>query len=267
MKLLLIVPLLGALAACASPAKQTGFLSSYEGLTARSGAVRANIAERRDPALAEVRRIRIEPTQLAPGAEAEWLNDAERTLLLREADAQLCFELSERYDLVQDAPDARVRAAITRVRPTGRVGSVASAAAGFFIPGPIGVRVPGTTGGLGAEAEMVSPDGRQLAAITWNRSAMPLGTDNPSLSRIGDALQYAEPFADAAGDALSAPTTKARKVASPDPCAEYGPRFRPEGWLAQFATKLYVPQMSGAKAASDPPAPAATPPTAEAPQP
>ena len=33
---------------------------------------------------------------------------------------------------------------------------------------------------------------------------------------------------------------------SPDPCAEYGPRLRPEGWITKFATGLYVPRMSGA---------------------
>jgi hypothetical protein len=46
---------------------------------------------------------------------------------------------------------------------------------------------------------------------------------------------------------------KARKIAAPDPCAEYGPRLRPEGWLASFATGLYVPAASGAKGAKDKP--------------
>lgn len=250
MKLLFVLPLLGVLAACATPANKTGFLSSYDDLTPRRGAVRADVAERQDAAaLAAVRRIRLEPTQMPANADAAWLSDEERRVLLREADAQLCFELSKRYDLVDDGHDAQVRAAITSVRPTGRVASAASAAAAFFIPGPIGVRVPGTLGGLGAEAEMLSADGRQLAAVTWNRSAMAVGTDNPSLSRIGDALQLAEPFADATARALTAPAAKARRVGNPDPCRQFGPRFRPEGWAARFATKLYVPQMSGARAA------------------
>ena len=33
-----------------------------------------------------------------------------------------------------------------------------------------------------------------------------------------------------------------------DPCAQFGPRFRPEGFLAGLASGLYVPEMSGAKA-------------------
>jgi hypothetical protein len=249
MKPFAILPLLGVLAACASPAKQGGFLSSYENLAPRPGAVRADIAERKDAgALAAISRVRLEPTQLVD-PDASWLSDDERRAVLREADAQLCFELSKRYELVDEGHEARVRAAITRIRPTGRIGSAASAAAAFFIPGPIGVRVPGTLGGLGAEAEMVSADGRQLAAMTWNRSAMPVGTDNPSLSRIGDALQLAAPFADATAKAFSAPGAKARRVGNPDPCAQFGSRFRPEGWAARFVTKLYVPQMSGAKPA------------------
>ncbi|ACG78105.1 hypothetical protein PHZ_c1694 [Phenylobacterium zucineum HLK1] len=250
MRILLAAPALLALAACATPLKPSGFLSSYEGLTPHEDAVRAKIAVRKDEAgLAQVRKVRIAPTVLHPVADAEWMNDNERQALAREVDAQLCFELTERYDLAKagDPPDAEVRAAITRVDATGRVGSAVSAAAGVFIPGPIGLRVPGGLGGLGAEAEMLDPKGRQLAAITWNRSATAVGTDNPSLSRIGDALQFAEQFADEAAKAMTAEETKSRDIPDPDPCAEYGPRFRPEGWLAKFATGLYVPQAAAAK--------------------
>jgi hypothetical protein len=252
MKTLAAVPLIFALAACASPAKQSGFLSSYEGLTPRTDTVRARIAERREAqALSEVKRVAIEPTRLAPSADAEWLNEAERAFLLREVDAQLCFELSERYEIAQtpEDADARVRAAVTAVRPTGRVASGVSAAASFFIPGPVGLRVPGTTGALAVEAEMLAPQGGQIAAIAWNRTATAVGTDNPSLSRIGDALQFAEPFADAAARTMSPPDAQTRKIGDPDPCAAYGARFRPEGFLSKMATGLYVPQMSGAKAA------------------
>ncbi|WP_374472700.1 DUF3313 domain-containing protein [Phenylobacterium sp.] len=236
------------LVACATPARQAGFLSSYQGLSPREGTLRAGILEKKAPAEAtSIRRVRLLPTEVR-GAP-DWLSEPERRLLQREVDAQLCFEVSERYEIAAGPADAEVRAAVTRVKPTGRAGSVASAAASFFIPGPIGVRAPGTTGGLSAEAEMVTPDGRQLAAIVWSRNATAVGTDNPSLSRIGDALQFAEPFADAAAAAMTAPDVKPPGPPKPDPCAEYGPRLRPEGWLAKFATGLYVPQMSGAKQA------------------
>ncbi|MFZ5721953.1 MAG: DUF3313 domain-containing protein [Pseudomonadota bacterium] len=244
----LLLPLL--LAACATPGRPSGALSSYDGLEPKDGAVRTSIAERSDDAaLAKVKRVFLEPARLAEGEATEWLDDGERTLLLREIDAQVCFELTERYALAgsADAADARVRTIVTRVEPTGRVGSTLSAAAGFFIPGPIGLRVPGETGGLGAEAEMLRRDGRQLAAVVWNRNATPVGTDDPSLSRLGDALQFAEPFADAVGAAMTAEGAEGREIEDPDPCALYGPRFRPEGWLAKFVTGFYVPAMSGAK--------------------
>jgi len=248
-----------SLGACATAGKPSGALSSYEGLTPRTGTLRTGIAERKDEAeLKGVRRVFVEPARLAGGAETGWLDDKERALLLRELDAQMCFEITERYELTYDPAqaDARVRAVVTRVKPTGRVASTASAAAGFFIPGPIGVRVPGTLGGLGAEAEMVTPEGRQLAALVWNRDATALGTDDPSLSRLGDALQFAEPFADVAAATMTPKGLKSRKIASgEDPCAQFGARFRPEGFLAGMASGLYVPEMSGAKALPKEPRP------------
>ena len=243
-----------ALSACASTTTQSGFLTNYEGLQKREDTVRAAIAGRRDAdALKAVRRIAVEPTVFADGADIGWMSAGERELLLRELDAQLCFELTERYELTAEAPEARVRAAVTAARPTGRVGSVASAAADFFIPGPIGLRVPGTLGALAAEAEMLDPAGQQLAAISWNRVATPVGTDSPSLSRIGDALQFAEPFADEGGKVMAIPEAPSRKIESPDPCAAYGPRFRPEGFLTKLVTGLYAPETSGAKKAEDRP--------------
>ncbi|TAJ74335.1 MAG: DUF3313 domain-containing protein [Phenylobacterium sp.] len=240
------------LTACATAGKPSGALSSYEGLTPRTGTLRTGIAERKsEPDLTAVRRVMLEPARMAPGPETGWLNDKERALLLRELDAQMCFEITERYELTYDPAqaDARVRAVVTRVRPTGRFASTASAAAGFFIPGPIGLRVPGTLGGLGAEAEMVTDGGRQVAALVWNRDATAVGTDDPSLSRLGDALQFAEPFADVAAATMTPKGLKSRKIESgEDPCAQFGPRFRPEGFLAGLASGLYVPQMSGAKA-------------------
>lgn len=249
MKILLILPLLGLVAACSTPTQPTGMLSTYDGLAVKPGAVRASVSDRKDEAgLAAVQRVALTPTLVAENTAA-WMSPLERTTLLREIDAQLCFEMSERYEIAaaDGAADAKVRAILSHVRPTGRVSSAASAAAGFFIPGPIGLRAPGTLGGLGVEAEMVGADGKQLAAITWTRQGMAVGTDNPSLSRIGDAMQFAEPFADDAAKAMTATDRKPIKIAKPDPCAQYGSRMRVEGMAAKFATGLYVPQMSGAK--------------------
>ena len=245
--LLLLLPL----SACATPGLYSGQLSSYEGLEAKDGTLRTSVVRRSDKdRLADVTRVSVQPTRLADNADTRWLTAEERAALLREVDAQLCFELTERYSLAPtaSAADADVRVIVTRVEPTGRAASALSAASGFFIPGPVGVRVPGTVGGLGAEAEMVTPDGRQTAALVWNRNATPIGTDDPSLSRIGDALQFAEPFGDTVRAVMTPEGRKSRKIEDPDPCAEYGPRFRPEGWLASAATGLYIPGASKAKA-------------------
>ncbi|MFN3574897.1 DUF3313 domain-containing protein [Phenylobacterium sp.] len=243
--------LLLALSACAATPERGAFLSSYDGLEARTDMVRAGALDRTDAeALGAIRRVAIAPAVFAPADGAKlWMTPQEQARVLREVDAQLCFELSERFEIASAAPaDAQVRAAVTDVRPTGRAGSAAAAAAAFFIPGPIGLRAPGTLGGLSAEAEMLDPAGEQVAAIVWSRSATAVGTDNPSLSRIGDALQFAEPFADAAAAAMTPEDREPRDLgAGDDPCAEYGPRFRPEGFLSRFATGLYIPDTSAAR--------------------
>jgi hypothetical protein len=120
--------------------------------------------------------------------------------------------------------------------------------AGFFIPGPIGVRAPGSTGGLAVESELITTDGRQAAALVWARNANVIGTDSPSLSRVGDALQLAEPMGDAVGDAFAPRDRKPRKIADPDPCRRFGARVQPAGFLAGMATGLYLPELSGAGA-------------------
>lgn len=252
---------LSGLAACqTAPTANSGFLTRYDGLVAKTDTVRASVRERRDEALAQaIDRVFIEPAVLGEGA-TEGLADDDVALVLGEVDRQVCYEVSERFSVV-DAPAAdvgRVRTVVTAVRPTGAAGSAVSAAANFFIPGPIGVRTPGTTGGLAAEAELLTPDGRQAAALAWARNATVIGTDSPSLSRVGDALQLAEPFADAVGDAFAPADRQVRPIPTPDPCARFGPRNRPEGFLARLATGLYVPQLSAGQ--TDQPASDAPPP-------
>lgn len=246
-RIILIFGAAGLMGACATPQQpNSGFLSSYEGLTAREDTIRAAIRLRTDDvALAGVTAVYIEPTALyPPGEVGQGLSEEERTAVLAEVDRQLCYELSERYDILQapraDAP--RVRAAVTGIQATGRAGSVVSAAAAWFIPGPIGVR-PGGLGALAAEAEMLDRD-RQLAAVTWARQANAVGTDTPSLSRVGDALQFTEPFADEAAAAMTSEGRESRRIPDPDPCARFGPRNQPAGFLARFATGLYVPELS-----------------------
>jgi hypothetical protein len=180
-------------------------------------------------------------------------------MLLSEVDRQICFEVSERFTIVlAPSPEAgTIRTAIVRIDTTNRVGSAVSAAAGFFIPVPVvKFRAPMTTGGLAIESELIAPDGHQVAAVTWARQAEMVGRAEPSLSRIGDALQLAEPMGDAVGDAFSTKARQVRDIPDPDPCARFGSRRNIGRTVANgvvgFATGLYVPQVAGSGAAAVP---------------
>ncbi|MDO9078311.1 MAG: DUF3313 family protein [Brevundimonas sp.] len=234
------------LAACqTAPNANSGFLSAYDRLEAQEGTVRASIRQHRDETRASgIEQVWLEPTVLI-GSVGGSLTDEDRALVLREVDRQVCYEISERFTLTASPEGAaRVRTAVVRIDRTGPAGSAVAAVATAFIPGPGTVRVPGTTGGLAAEAELLDAVGRQAAAIAWARNANVLGTDSPSLSRVGDALQMAEPFADAVGDAFAPADRPVRPIAEPDPCGRFGPRNQPGGFLTRLVTGLYVPEVN-----------------------
>ena len=234
------------LAACqTAPTADSGFLNTYDGLTTRTDTLRASIREKRDDtAVTAIDQVFLEPAVMVAGGDAA-LSADERVQVLREVDRQVCYEVSERFTLAPTPRGAaRLRVGVTGVRPTGQAASGVAAVANAFVPGPGTFRVPGTTGGLAAEAELLGPDGRQVAALAWARNANVVGTDTPSLSRVGDALQMAEPFGDAVGDAISQPKRPVRPVAEPDPCAAFGPRTQPAGFLTRMVTGLYVPEVN-----------------------
>jgi hypothetical protein len=150
-----------------------------------------------------------------------------------------------------------VRTAIVRIDPTNRAGSAVSAVAGFFIPIPVvKFRAPMTTGGLAVESELVAPDGRQAAALIWSHRAEIVGRVEPSMSRVGDALQLAEPLGDAVGDAFATDARKVAAIPDRDPCAAFGARRNVGRMLANglvgFGTGLYAPEVSGAGRAAKP---------------
>lgn len=252
-----LVALCGVAACQTAPATNSGFLSSYDRLQARGDTLRASIREHRDDAgAAAIEQVWLEPAVLV-GEVGAGLNDQERGQVLREVDRQVCYEISERFTLATGPEGvARVRTGVVEIQPTGAAGSGVAAVANVLIPGPGTVRVPGTTGGLAAEAELVDPRGGQVAALAWARKANVVGVDTPSLSRVGDALQMAEPFGDAVGDAFAPTERRARPIADPDPCARYGPRVQPVGFATRLVTGLYVPEVNtGAREAPAEPAP------------
>lgn len=235
-----------ALGGCqTAPITHSGFLTSYEGLTPPGRSLRAAVSQRRDDQLSDaVERVFITPAVFAAGVDSG-LSQADRDALLTEVDRQICFEISERFTVLpaEDPKTAIIRTAVVWVETTDRVASGVSAAVGIVNPLPVNLRAPGMIGGLAIESEMLTPDpSKQIAAITWGRAANAIGSDSPSLSRIGDALQFAEPMGDAVGDAFASETREVRKTPDPDPCAQYGSRRNIPGALVGMATGLYVPQ-------------------------
>lgn len=248
----LVAALFGVAACQSTPAAHSGFLSTYDGLGEGPDGARGPADRRDDVASDAITWVYIAPSILALGDESP-LSSEEQTLVRNEVDRQICFEVSERFSVLPEpTPQAgTVRTAIVRIDPTNRAGSAASAVAGFFIPVPVvKFRAPNTTGGLAVESELIAPDGRQAAAITWARQAEIVGRTEPSLSRVGDALQLAEPMGDAVGDAFSTKARPVRDIPDPDPCARFGARRNIGRTVANgavgFATGLYAPEVSGA---------------------
>jgi len=256
MKRLIPLALVGGLAGAGcqtAPVADAGFLSRYDGLVSREDTIRASIRQRRDDgAAAGIDRLYLEPAVLV-GQAGTGLSEAEKAQVLREVDRQICYEVSERFTLASTATGvARLRTGVVGLRPTGAAGSGVAAIANILIPGPGTFRVPGTTGGLAAETELVGPGGEQVAALAWARNANTLGTDSPSLSRVGDALQMAEPLGDEIGDTISPPDRAVRAIPTPDPCALFGPRTQPVGFVTRAITGLYVPEVNtGSAPAND----------------
>jgi hypothetical protein len=127
---------------------------------------------------------------------------------------------------------------------------VAAAAVDFVNPVPIvNFRVPSSTGGLAVESELLSPDGRQVAAMLWTKNAGIVGRTKPSLSRAGDALQLAEPLGDKVAKAFASDDRPKIKLGKVDPCKRFGSRKNIGRTLASGvvggATGLYMPQVAG----------------------
>jgi hypothetical protein len=238
-----------------SPVTRSGYLTTYAGLPAPDAPLKGGAHRRRDDKASDgIQQVFIEPAVLGVEIEAEF-SEKEKTMVLREVDRQICFEVSKRF-LIASVPSpeaAMIRTAVVRMRSNSRVGSVADAAIDFVNPIPVMTfRLPSTTGGLAIESELLDARGAQVAAITWRRNALMIGRIKPSLSKAGDALQLAEPFGDAVAKAFASEDRPRIKIAEPDPCDRFGLRKNIKRSLASGvvggATGLYMPQVAGTSA-------------------
>lgn len=187
-----------ALASCASATLHQGkSLTSYAGMST-SGGTLTKASVRLDPdVILAARTVRIVPTSVSEISEASF-DPKQLTLVSNAIDRALCIELSERFQVVAaDYPaDLVVRSAITHIIETNTAAAatstVASLGAGVALPVPI-PRLPIGLGGLSVEAEAVSPDGSQKAAMIWSRNA-DIITTKARLSEVGDAYLLASEF-------------------------------------------------------------------------
>lgn len=244
-----------SLTACQmAPQEKSGFLTDYSQVNHAQNTAKGIAKAKVQPSAksGSLTSVHILPAQFVGEVEGA-LSDDDRQKVINEVDRQICFELSEHFSLVWEPTEGAgtVRTAITTISPTGRAGSALSAAVNMAVPIPLlDLRTPATTGGLSIESEMLAPDGTQMSAIIWRQKAEWVGRIPPSFSRVGDALQLAEPMGDAVGKLFGVHAAHRRAVADPDPCLRYGPRRNVAGTLAGkvigAGTGLYVPEVEGA---------------------
>lgn len=165
-------------------------------------------------ALAAISELHLPLVDVAPGARIDPELDAARLDRLR---ANLSKELCQRFarggfsvqpEPSEGAATVRLEAAITGLRRNNVATTGVSRLIGVAVPGPLNPRVPVGIGALGAEGEIVAPDGTQLAAIRWasqNHLASGGGVttvlDGPAaFGNLADATELTGVFADAFGD-------------------------------------------------------------------
>ena len=200
-----------------------GCSTSFETPTGLSDTTRLSEGERRlvpvleyadGAALAAIDTLYVPLVELSAGAEFDDRLTPERLDYLR---AVLSREICQRFarggfTILPDAEGAdavaRLEASITGLRRSNVATTGLSRAIGVAVPGPLNPRVPIGIGALGAEGEILSPDGEQIAAIQWasqNHLASGGGIttllDGPdAFGDLADATELAGVFADAFGD-------------------------------------------------------------------
>ena len=161
---------------------QSGLLSDYSGLSKdrfhvnRGLGLQRNLSRNAAPeALGRVDSFLIEPVVWAVDAESRAGRDPSRSVVLAaRLDEALRAELGALRPIVETPGPgtARVRAVITDARLSRPVLNAALTAGGVFVaPLPVG---PTFFGGAVVEAEVIGPDGLQVAAISCASGGGPL---------------------------------------------------------------------------------------------
>jgi hypothetical protein len=181
------------LTACSTLPEPTGQLSGYSNLDKSKGVVARYKTFANHDGLAEYKRIHIRPVVITASAAAK-AGDANLNLVSNAIARDMCNALAGYYQIVDQAgaDSLELAAFVTDFSPTSAKASAASSAIGFFSPVS---RLPIGLGLLSAEAEVLSPDGQQLASLVWSRKANLL--DTGGLSQISDAYAFSGGFSSA----------------------------------------------------------------------
>ncbi len=165
-------------------------------------------------ALAAIDTLHVPLVDLSAGAEFDEELTPERLDYLRAVvSREICQRFARGGFTILPEPEgadavARLEASITGLRRSNVATTGLSRAIGVAVPGPLNPRVPFGIGALGAEGEILTPEGEQIAAIQWasqNHLASGGGIstllDGPdAFGDLADATELAGVFADAFGD-------------------------------------------------------------------
>lgn len=195
---IVLILAVGMTACAKAPMRQGNSLSSYENLVPASGSLTRARLKVDAAGLASARTLAIVPTNFSQSATDNAPTGKDMALVANTIDRALCRNLSDQFEIVPlgQRADLTVRASITNVVSTNPtvagVSTVASLGSSAVLPVSV-PRLPIGLGGLSVEAEALSPDGGQKAAMVWAKGANSF-TNKARVSAIGDAYSLAGTF-------------------------------------------------------------------------
>lgn len=170
-------------------AKNGAVLSAADGVRAKRLAAPAPT-----PPIEAGARLRIEDVRLAADIVANPQVNAQYQGLLTNALARnLCRDFSQLFDIAADPKlenTYRLRAVVSQLTTTSRVGATIGAVSGRLAP--VGVRPPFGLGAITIEFELFRPDDTLATAMVWSQSA-DVASARASVSTIGDAYNFIGP--------------------------------------------------------------------------
>lgn len=196
----LVPALLGALllAACASAPKapREGF-STLRPLDTLRDEPHARISRFLDSEAVQAAQS-VSPPRfvVAEDAAGEGISERQAVLVANRAARDLCTGLAPYFRITESAPDLELALYVTAIEPTSPGAAGVSELIGVFVPGPF--RLPAGLGGFAADG-VARRGGEDLLVLRWAEGANPV-TEGARVSRIGDAYQLADDFAEALHD-------------------------------------------------------------------